>query len=372
MSITTVGPIFNSPHGKTRQWGISLSLFDENDALVHAAGRAPEDIDVPGGYYAAYTTCSGYTGMKVTVSVPTIVQSGKNLGKKNATNALTQAYKDILSKYKNKIKYGYTIEEIAAPQQLAGLPFPMALQTWRDHGYKQQYPLSVQLKLDGLCMLAQLDGNGGVRLATRRLHDIPGFEAVKAALLRMFHESDMTTLTIDGELYPNGISLQTISSIVRSTSISEQVKEKLAFHVFDCFDVNDPQMNFATRYPLLRTFVRSAQSMFVQLTETKRVDDPSQADSFFAETVAKGYEGIGKGKDMGCVVFELETADGKRFCSVPNGTYDYRKDPYKQAVKDFPGKFMAKLAKVLFDNLSKDGVPLRGRIVQIGRDYNFD
>ncbi|KAG2798898.1 hypothetical protein PC118_g10746 [Phytophthora cactorum] len=221
-------------------------------------------------------------------------------------------------------------------------------------------------------MLAQLDGNGGVRLATRRLHDIPGFEAVKAALLRMFHESDMTTLTIDGELYLNGISLQTISSIVRSTSISEQVKEKLAFHVFDCFDVNDPQMNFATRYPLLRTFVRSAQSMFVQLTETKRVDDPSQADSFFAETVAKGYEGIGKGKDMGCVVFELETADGKRFCSVPNGTYDYRKDPYKQAVKDFPGKFMAKLAKVLFDNLSKDGVPLRGRIVQIGRDYNFD
>ncbi|KAG2816175.1 hypothetical protein PC129_g12354 [Phytophthora cactorum] len=110
-------------------------------------------------------------------------------------------------------------------------------------------------------MLAQLDGNGGVRLATRRLHDIPGFEAVKAALLRMFHESDMTTLTIDGELYLNGISLQTISSIVRSTSISEQVKEKLAFHVFDCFDVNDPQMNFATRYPLLRTFVRSAQSI---------------------------------------------------------------------------------------------------------------
>ncbi|KAG3238355.1 hypothetical protein PI124_g16680 [Phytophthora idaei] len=262
MSITTLGPIFNSPHDKAHQWSISLSLFDEHDALVHAAGRALKDIDVPGGYYAAYTTCSGYTGMKMTVSAATIVQSGKkNLGEKKATNALTKAYKDILSKYKNKLKYGYTIEEIVAPRQLAALPFTVALQTY--HGHKLQYPLSVQPKLDELRMLAQLDGNGGVRLATRRLHDILGFEAVKAALLRKFHESDMTTMTIDGELYAHGISLETSSSIVRSTSISEQVKEKLAFHVFDCFDVNDPQMNFATRYPLVRTFVRSAQSKFV-------------------------------------------------------------------------------------------------------------
>ncbi|KAG2984729.1 hypothetical protein PC121_g2731 [Phytophthora cactorum] len=247
------------------------SLFDEHDALVHAL----EDIDVPDGYYAAYTTCSGYMGMKMSVSAPTIVQSGKNLGKKNATDTLTQAYKDILSKYESKLKAGYTIKEIVEPRQLAGLPSPMTLKTWSDHGHKLQYPFFVQPKLDGVRMLVQFDGSGGVRLATRRLHDIAGFEAVKAALLRMLHESDMTNMTIDGELCAHGTSLQIFSGIVRNTSIPEQEKEKLAFHVFDCFDVNMPQMNLATRYPLLRAFVRPARSKFTQLTKTKRVDDPS-------------------------------------------------------------------------------------------------
>jgi ATP-dependent DNA ligase len=204
------------------------------------------------------------------------------------------------------------------------------------------------------------------------------------------------------------MNLQTISGIVRSESADESLKEQLEYHVFDCIVVDRPTLGFAERIAIARSF----QGNGIVINDTVEVASAAAADAYFERVVADGYEGIiyksadkpyefdfnkekrsswylkrkkqedaefpivgflqGKGKDLGCIVFELEGPNHKRFNCVPNGTYEYRKQLYAEAQAEFSTRFEKKLAKVLYDDLSQDGIPLRGRIVQIGRDLSFD
>ena len=410
MSVT-LGPIFNSQNGKVREWSITITLFNGDNEQV-AIGPNIDTFAMKEGYYASYATCSGYSGMKMTTSSPTIVSTGKNLGKKNETNALTQAHKECVSKYSAKIKAGYN--ETTGDQSSEvknSIAFPMAVKSWKDHKAKLEYPLYVQPKLDGVRMVASYDGNE-VKLITRRLHAIIGFDKIKADLKSMFDNTGTRDFCIDGELYSHGTNLQTISGIVRNESIGEEVKNTLQYYVFDCFDTNQPALNFETRFKTLKHFVESVKTKSIVLNDTVEVETSTKADNYYKKAIANGYEGViykssnrpyefdfnkekrsswylkrkkqddaeypivgftqGKGKDLGCIVFELQGPNKKTFNCVPNGTYDYRKQLYTRAIQSFDSEFKDKLAKVVFDDLSKDNIPLRGRIVQIGRDLSFD
>lgn len=405
----TLGPIFNSQNGKIREWSITISLFTKTGLQVSIDNI--ESTEVLDGYYASYSTCSGYSGMKMTTSASTIISVGKNIGRKNETNVLTQAYKECQSKHASKLKAGYTEErQLNTNPPSALLPFPMAVKSWKDHQSKISYPCFVQPKLDGVRMLAKFDGNE-VKLITRRLHDIVGFKKIKEDLKHMFKKSKMKDLFIDGELYSHGVNLQTISGIVRNESVEEDVKDTLQYYVFDCFDVGQPDMGFEDRFELLKKFVDSSKTDIIVLNETIKSETATEADRYYKKVISHGYEGViyksssrpyefdfnkekrsswylkrkkqddaeypivgfaqGKGKDLGCIVFELQ-AETKTFNCVPNGTYEYRKQLYSEAMEDFDSTFKGKLAKVVFDDLSKENVPLRGRIVQIGRDLSFD
>ncbi|KAL4150340.1 hypothetical protein PRNP1_009742 [Phytophthora ramorum] len=410
MSIT-LGPIYNAQSNKIREWSITIQLFTQTDKIV-AITDDHSTVTIKDGYYATYHTCSGYANMKMTLSTPTVVLVGKNIGKKNETNVLTQAYKECQSKYAAKVKAGYseTVTQATSAEPTGHVPFPMAVKSWKDHKAKLVYPLYIQPKLDGIRMIAKY-ANGEVTLYTRRLHDIIGFQRIKQDLKQMFDASGHTTFTIDGELYSHGMNLQTISGLVRSESIDEAKKEALQYYVFDCFDVAQPTLDFGSRLATLTQFVDSSKSTMIVLNDTIQVDTSADADAYYDRVTQDGYEGViykssnrpyefdfnkekrsswylkrkkqddaefaivgytqGKGKDLGCIVFELQGPNNKTFNSVP-GTYDYRKLLFKQAEQSFDTNFKGKLAKVVFDDLSKDGVPLRGRIVQIGRDLTFD
>ena len=77
MSIT-LGPIFNSQNGKVREWSITISLFNSNNRPVSITSAVDEMV-MKDGYYASYYTDSGYSGMKITKSAPTLIRIGKNL-----------------------------------------------------------------------------------------------------------------------------------------------------------------------------------------------------------------------------------------------------------------------------------------------------
>ncbi len=404
------GPIYNSQHGKIREWKIVINLFDNTNTQISI--DSDNNTNIHDNYHCEYFTISGYTGMKMTQSAPTVINIGKNIGKKNETNVLTQSIKECKSKYASKLKAGYT-ENIKNDTTIIKntMPFPMAVKSWKDHGNKLHYPLYIQPKLDGIRLLARFENNE-VKLYTRRLHDIVGFAKLKSHLLEMFKLSNLKSFIVDGELYSHGMNLQVISGIVRNEAAEESIKEQLKYHVFDFFNVDKPMMSFPDRHDLLQKFAKSYKSDMIILNPTSIADNDVAADDLYNDYIRNGYEGViykssdkpyefdynkekrsswylkrkkqddaefeiigythGNGKDKECIVFKLQGPNNKTFNCVPNGTYEYRKQLYTQAKDAFEINFKNKLAKVLYDDLSKDGVPLRGRIIQIGRDLSFD
>lgn len=407
MSIT-LGPIFNVQRGKIREWRIVMTLRDGRGRAIPIRGM---DMPIRDQWAVHYHTISGYRGMTMTQSADTIISEGKNLGKINATNALTQADKVCRSKYAAKIKAGYSETDTAPGTATSAMPFPMAVKTWRDHGSKLTYPLFIQPKLDGVRLLAKYV-DGRIELYTRRLRPVVGFVRIREDLLQMFETSGIKTFIVDGELYAHDMNLQTISGIVRNEAADEATKDRLQYHVFDFFDPAQPQLPFSDRHARMMQFMKAHASECVLANPTVRVKSEEEAESLYQSYTRDGYEGIiyksdqrpyefdyhkerrsawylkrkkqddaeyeiigfthGKGKDRDCIVFVLQTAGGRSFNCVPNGTYEYRKQLYAAALEDFDGQFRGKLAKVLYDDLSKDGVPLRGRITQVGRDIAFD
>ncbi len=398
-----LGPIYNKQNDKIRLWQITINLYDSKHNKVNIKDV---NMKINDDYTCEYFTTNGLINMKMTDSSPTIITTGKNLNKKNATNVLTQAYNECLSKYTLKIKSGYaeSIEDI----NNENIPFPMALKPWKDFKDKLTYPLYVQPKLDGLRMIVTLDKNNKVILKTRRLHDIVKFDELKDELQKLFDLSDNKDIILDGELYSHGMDLQKISGIVRNETDTNE-KKLLQYWIFDCFTINDKNP-FEVRFEILKKFLNNYNSSLLTITDTKLVQNENESDIYYNNMTSNGYEGIiykslgkpyeysfskekrsfwylkrkqsfddefeivsyteGKGKDAGCVVFILKTKYGVEFNSVPNGTYEYRKDLYQQCLKDF-SKFKGKYAKVKFEDYSTENVPLRNRMIMI-RDLDFD
>ncbi len=408
MSIT-LGPIFNAQNGKIREWRITINLFDANGNQIPITDRS---IAISPGYYSEYFTVSGYSGMKMTTSATTKLASGKNIGKKNETSVLSQAIKECESKYAAKIKAGYTtVVNKPTDTNVNAMPFPMAVKSWKDQKNKLTYPLYIQPKLDGIRLLARLE-NDDVQLYTRRLRSVVGFVKLKQELKALFESSGLSEFIVDGELYSHGMNLQDISGIVRNESADEATKESLTYHVYDFFSIASPKLTFADRYSRLVQFMESGEPNMIILNPTSIAKTDQEATDLFNEYVQNGYEGViykssnkpyefsfnkekrsawylkrkkqedsefaivgythGNGKDKDCIVFTLQGPNGKTFNCVPNGTYEYRRALFAKANDAFDSLFLNKLAKVLYDDLSKDGIPLRGRIIQIDRDISFD
>lgn len=409
-----LGPIYNQQSNKIRSWQITINLYNSKHKRMSISGL---DMDVPEGATAEYYTTNGLIGMKQTVSAATVISTGKNLGKKNATNVLTQAYNDCSSKYRLKLKAGYTEnKDDQSEVSLEEIPIPMALKSWKDFGDRLEYPLYVQPKLDGLRMIAMLDSKGKVTLQTRRRHDVPKFDKLRAELQVLYDRSDDKTIVLDGELYSHGMNLQNISGIVRAETGRDSEKDALQYYLFDCFCVKNSTTYSTTdpfdiRLARLTKFIsKRPKSSQLIINDTTLVQSTEAADEYYNQMVTNGYEGIiyksldkpyefsfnkekrsawylkrkqqfdaefeivsyteGKGKDLGCVVFVLKTEDGIEFNSVPNGTYEYRKDLFYECEKDF-NQFKGKMAKVQFDDYSVEKVPLRNRMIMI-RDLSFD
>ena len=92
--------------GKTLHWIIRVTLLDAGGQLVPIedemlASPGPDLGDFQGAHEVS--SWQGESG-KIRDTVPTFVTSGKNLGKANATNVLTQALRDALGLYNRRLK----------------------------------------------------------------------------------------------------------------------------------------------------------------------------------------------------------------------------------------------------------------------------
>ena len=261
----------------------------EDDMLRQGAGAAPVR-----DYVAEIYVEASQEGGKIREAIPTSVHEGKNLGKKNATNCLTQALRDALGKYNAHLrKYGNVpdaesnplsadsdsaesagtsdgtsrvliVGPGATPDELGAalnfvdppatrLPLPMLVKADGSTARSRLTPaqlqagVTVQRKYNGVRLVAHLlaDSDGSVSLYSRTGSTYPGLVSVKAelkdvldvaaakakALAAKGDESVRGPPFLDGELYRHGMTLQQVSGQARKTKDADQ----LEYHVYDVF-----------------------------------------------------------------------------------------------------------------------------------------
>lgn len=339
---------------------------------------------------------------KITITEPTIITEGKNIGKSNETSIFTQSLIHMRNLYLKKIKAGYELKISDIDDKKL---YPMALQVYDKYKKYIEYPCYIQPKLDGIRLTAKIE-NHDVILLSRRLNEFYGFDFIENEIKLLLE--DEPDIILDGELYNHNLSLQEISGIVRSENENNQEKLQLQFYIFDCIDLKN-QLSFEERFNKLKNLFKHKRFKYLVLLDTIKIYNEKESNNYFKQYVDSGYEGIiyknmnakyeysnykeirskmflkrkkgydaeykivdftsgTKGKDKNAIIFIMETNDGKTFKSVPNDTLKNRKEMYYLALEKFNTLYKNKMATIKFDEYSNDNVPLRAKFIAI-RDY---
>jgi len=282
--------------GATHLWTIRVRLISAQagDYVPITAAMLDQPAADLDGHKAEIIVEAQQKGGKIRDIVPTYVSVGKNLGKKNATNCLTQAIRNALGLYNKQRKRGDIVEadeadeadeakgdeaEEAEAETDAGLdefdssPPPMLVKKIGDSREATLGPaefaagVTVQRKLNGVHFVVYArTGHGGVRQLVRYSRTgtvYPGQDQIVTEMLPMFAgapaiapgeygtpaapatERDRRILAaygagpgggdptpyFDGELYAHGKTLNWISGQARRGD-DDGVLE---FHIFDVF-----------------------------------------------------------------------------------------------------------------------------------------
>lgn len=401
------GPIYNKQKDRIRMWECKIYLYDSKTQINITKDLI--DINNFRKLNKKLTTHiiseQGLVNGKLTISTPTIITVGKNLDKKNETTVLTQALINARSLFLKKLNSGYTLNIEMNNEKDKVFPFPMAVNVYEKYKSKLKYPLFIQPKLDGIRLISKEDNNK-IILKSRRMKDISDFEMIKNELQILI--SKHKNFFIDGELYNHGMNLQEISGIVRNVENGNDIdKERIKYYIFDCFDIDKPNLNFEERQNILKEMFDDNKFKYLVYLDTYKLEDEKEGDKLYKQFLKNKYEGAiyknnmpyefsyekekrsnlylkrkehfdeeykiinftsGKGSYKDCIVFILETDEHKEFNSVPMWTIEQKREAFKKANDNFIKYFKNKLATVRYDALSSNNIPLRSRVVAI-RDY---
>ena len=314
-------------------------------APVAAEWLAP-GAAVPAGVAGVVTTESWQgEGPKRRGGKPTVVRAGKNLGKANATNPVTQALRDALGLY-NRHKKKAAGSSSAGPAEKAParlreaapaggirLPPPMLVKklgATRDSTFGPDVfaeGVTVQRKLNGVRAPSFLDrASGRVVIYSRTGALYPGFENIRAELGRILaapppvpadllasccrdapsHEKAAAglykdaTVYLDGEIYLHGKSLREISGQARREDDTAQ----LEYHVYDCFFPGPkaaghdlPSRCRQSYLTLLFETPAAAGAKHVRRVENFAAASVGEMEALRDRFLAEGYEGAIARKD---------------------------------------------------------------------------
>lgn len=385
-------------------------------------------LPIPMGYVAALYGHTGQESGKVLVSAPTYVATGKNLGKKNATNIIQQAISDGQSKWNlNARKKGYVPASSDSAAELgtvqADRPKAMALHSLPAQPEDGKFDISgTKFFTEGrpMYMSIKYDGNrlsaAGIRRASSQSeYDIdlwsrPGdtppnpLVNIRAQLVEFMKanmSADVTKIILDGEIWASGLEHQLIQAIFSNAAAPAG---ELKFMVFD---VMIPGVPFETRYAMLSSWFSKAPHKYpdlVLVTETLATKS-QDIEKFYRAALAAGHEGVvlrdpkglyemgtrkeirsksvvklkpvmdaefeitgfksGEGRDAGSIIWILKTDTGKEFSARPAETLEERQALFKDAASNFETKYRGKMLRIAFGNLTPDGIPRFPRVIGI-------
>lgn len=260
-----------STHAQTR---FTKELF-----INHSSGQAGswkiEVLENTDGTARIITTVCKVLGGKAVVT-PEDVTQGKNIGRANETTPLQQAISEAQSKAQKKMDKGYTETVPEAGQKAVnslGLTKPMLAQDFKP---VTEWPVLTQPKLDGnRCLAARVDGK--VKLWSRGGKEI-NLPHIAQALETFLPEG----LTVDGELYCHGESLQTITSWIKKL---QPESEQIRYVIYDCVL---PECFSKRNEKILHITTVLPQIKFLGSQVAK---DAEELEGYHAKWVAAGYEG---------------------------------------------------------------------------------
>lgn len=272
----------------------------------------------PADLVAVLWTESGQTDGKTTTSSDTVVSSGKNMGKKNATTPWTQAMRDGLTRYNKAAQKHRPVPAAAEGDDAAAadaidVPVavpPMLLQKIADHPPKT-WPQYIQVKYNGVRamayrvdphVLAKLTVKSraahieraqevGAVLVSRMMAVIPAWH-IAEALMPFFDR--WPSVALDGELVAyqedgHELPLQEISGMARNDASADG----LSMVVFDAYDREAPAQPFRERWQFLANEAPRLAPLapVVTLAETELVDNELEAIRIHDSHLARGLEG---------------------------------------------------------------------------------
>jgi DNA ligase 1 len=327
-----------------------------------------------------------------------VIERGKNIGKKNETSPYTQAVAEAQSKWNEKKRKNGYVEEMPLSGKPAavtsvGSISPMLAKDFKKDSNKLKWDKGVacQVKLDGVRALCGIEA-GEVFLKSRGNKYYHNLQHVKDAFRSLYDSGVSHSVLFDCELYSNQLKFEDITGICRKQkALSEterDVEAKIEAHVFDLFDVSQPELEFRARYDFLTTLISADESPLV-VVDTWTGFSAGDLDGLHERARGDGYEGImlrneagkykpgptrssdlikmkamvdqefpivdyreGVGQEAGAVIWVCETESGAQFSVRPMGTREQRKKWFNSG-----DQHLGEMLTVRFQEWSKDLIP---------------
>lgn len=355
--------------GKTKEWSIMV---------------------VNNGSHSVILCNYGYLNGKKT-ECRIVVNTGKNIGKKNETTHFEQAVTDAKSKWKKKIdidKYTTNLPNTfinKVENRETDTILPMLAHDFSKHEKKLVYPCYIQPKLDGYRMMYNKESK---KVTTRT-----GKEFSILYDTDLYKELLHCNFSLDGELYVHDTNFKFENyGILRKqkslTAFETNLLNKIEYHVYDIPAVNLP---FSERILLLSKLFSEGHFNKIKFVETKVCVNKNDVTKYNEEFIQQNYEGSilrnkdGKykakfrsydllklktffdeefdiidftsehdttGKNEHLIVWVCKTKNGEVFNVRPQGTQEERKMLYKQGQN-----YIGKKLWVKYFELTNKGIP---------------
>ena len=309
---------YKNSKGKTINYVVKVTLLNDKKESVpiemsYLGFPAPDLTN----YTGVIMIESGQEDGKIRDVEPTNITAGKNIGKKNATNCISQAFKEAYSKYithKKKTEIANddkTITFPSPPPQLVQPADKTPASTWKDYNN-----IAVQRKLDGLRVVICYN-EGEIYTYSRTSEIYSGFNKIKLSMKNVYESTDFNKIYtafrneykqyivdsvpefinydiknlmpyFDGEVYKYGVPLNVISGQTRSDA---NEKEDLELHLYDCFFIDMPNIPFEMRNNFLNNIFPLIKSELIKHVETFIVHSREEVNQLYKQFVDEKYEG---------------------------------------------------------------------------------
>jgi ATP-dependent DNA ligase len=249
------------------------------------------------GTFSEIVVRSGRLGGNLIENVSKVLD-GKNAGKSNETTHHTQAISEMKSKIEQQLRKGYVRDLKDAKNSAilgSGVLSPMLAHKYCRDGSQSSSKTLTQLKLIGKKIFVQpkLDGNrctikikDGVAQMFTRNGDLMPVQLKN--IIDDVEAKAKEDCTLDGELYSDQISFNTLNGLIKREKASKEDIEKRKYIKFHLYDVMSSE-GYKERFEYIEQFA-SDNIIIIDNYEIVATDDNIQ--EYLEKFLAAGNEGL--------------------------------------------------------------------------------